>query len=411
MTLRTIIDFLFGRREAILRVAKAKESIWIAISLVMLAGVARQYDQSFVLEAPLRWFVGPLVFSMVTGTILFWFSVRFYETCHPRVEEGSSWRSFMGCYWMTAPLAFLYAIPVDRFLTPVAAVKANLILFTLVALWRVILMGRVVSVVTTVGLGRGIGRVAVIAGLEFFALGFLTTFGNAVGKGMMGMENSPEETLVLSAVGITTFAALALVVVTPIFLKFSKSAEGERKPFVTGECLGFEWKKLVPVVGLLVVVVSYPQIEQANSWKLARFMETGHTRAGLEFLSDKGLRAFAPSRPVPPKLYEMDMYVEMGKVFAALKPNDPVWLRAVYLEKLRVLFSIRPKYYHFAQNAESVKTTITAVAALPEGNNWLNANREVIEGWISVAATWLNNDVRETYEAALRSALTNGVTR
>ena len=47
---------------------------------------------------------------------------------------------------MTAPLAWLYAIPYERFLSPVGATRANLWTLGLVAAWRVLLIIRVLVV-------------------------------------------------------------------------------------------------------------------------------------------------------------------------------------------------------------------------------------------------------------------------
>ena len=49
---------------------------------------------------------------------------------------------------MTAPLAWLYGIPYERFTDPLAATEAKVWTLALVAGWRVLLMTRVLSVVT-----------------------------------------------------------------------------------------------------------------------------------------------------------------------------------------------------------------------------------------------------------------------
>ena len=47
---------------------------------------------------------------------------------------------------MTAPLAWIYAIPVERFLGAYEATQANLWMLGIVSVWRIVLMIRVVSV-------------------------------------------------------------------------------------------------------------------------------------------------------------------------------------------------------------------------------------------------------------------------
>jgi hypothetical protein len=54
--------------------------------------------------------------------------------------------AFLGLFWMTAPLAWLYALPYERFLSPAHAMQANLLTLGVVAAWRVALMVRVLVV-------------------------------------------------------------------------------------------------------------------------------------------------------------------------------------------------------------------------------------------------------------------------
>ena len=60
----------------------------------------------------------------------------------------SKWGFFMGLFWMTAPVAWLYALPVERFCDAMTAAKVNLILLAVVSLWRVLLIARVVQCLT-----------------------------------------------------------------------------------------------------------------------------------------------------------------------------------------------------------------------------------------------------------------------
>src|SRR5690606_12394302 len=62
------------------------------------------------------------------------------------LEPGPRFMRFLGLYWMTAPLAWIYAIPVEGWLSPLGAVRFNLYLLTIVALWRVLLISRATAV-------------------------------------------------------------------------------------------------------------------------------------------------------------------------------------------------------------------------------------------------------------------------
>jgi hypothetical protein len=59
----------------------------------------------------------------------------------------TAYLSFLGLFWMTAPLAWLYAVPYERFLPPLEATRANLLTLGVVSVWRVALMVRVLVVI------------------------------------------------------------------------------------------------------------------------------------------------------------------------------------------------------------------------------------------------------------------------
>jgi len=153
MTLKTLVGFLIGRQDAILQVATSRSALWVAGLFVLSAGFAREHDQEDLRADP--WYVLlPLAASLLTSCILFLlvYMVSLRRTVEPVPIRGA-YRSFLTTYWMTAPLAWLYAIPVERIYTDADATGANLSLLALVALWRVALITRVVQVLFGASLG------------------------------------------------------------------------------------------------------------------------------------------------------------------------------------------------------------------------------------------------------------------
>src|SRR5690606_13718472 len=89
----------------------------------------------------------PLAASVVSSLVLF--GLVLWAARQHDLKEGSAGRlylQFLGLYWMTAPLAWVYAVPVERILSRPASVRANLWLLGLVAVWRVVLIIRVITV-------------------------------------------------------------------------------------------------------------------------------------------------------------------------------------------------------------------------------------------------------------------------
>jgi hypothetical protein len=120
-----------------------------------------------------------------------------------------AYRSFLGLFWMTAPLAWLYAIPYERFLSPVGAMRANLWTLAFVALWRVALMVRAISVLMGYGVVAAFFQVMVLA--DSIALAALNWLPISLFDVMGGIRYSESELLVRDTgigvffLGILTF--------------------------------------------------------------------------------------------------------------------------------------------------------------------------------------------------------------
>lgn len=110
------------------------------------AALAREYDAEFIPRRPWIMLV-PLAASLVSSFFLFcclWSAAARRDG--KRLPFWRNYLPFLGLFWLTAPLAWLYAIPFERFLSPVDAIQANYALLGLVASWRVLLMIRVAQV-------------------------------------------------------------------------------------------------------------------------------------------------------------------------------------------------------------------------------------------------------------------------
>src|SRR5207248_679108 len=151
--------------------------LWSGIVLVLLAGIARNYDQSYFFNTPM-WLIGPLAFSFFSGSFLYGLLICGVAKRHfpenPRDEK--SWTTVMALFWMTAPIGWLYAIPVERFLDSYRAAQANIALLGLVSIWRVLLMSRVMAVLFEIPFLRGLGWVLFAASLEVIVVLFFGGF-------------------------------------------------------------------------------------------------------------------------------------------------------------------------------------------------------------------------------------------
>jgi hypothetical protein len=227
--------FLFGKASAIRDVARNRAALGTALILVVLTGVARNYDQDYFRETPM-WLIGPLVFSFFSGSFLYWvlivcFARRHFEETD---QAANQWPSFMALFWMTAPIAWLYAIPVERFLDSYRAAQANIVLLSIVSIWRVLLMSRIMAVLFEIGFFRALAWVLMAAALEVICVEVLDVFFNGslsrrILASMAGMRNAPEEALlgsVLGTVWLWSWVVLAVCLVALALRRF----EGRIRP-------------------------------------------------------------------------------------------------------------------------------------------------------------------------------------
>jgi hypothetical protein len=378
VNLSTAARYLFGNRSAIEAVAQSSAALPFGIGLVLLTAVARNYDQNCIGESTL-WLLGPLLFSFASGAWLFFIlydrCVKRFLTLEVQPEGVGQWRSFMGLFWMTAPIAWLYAIPVERFFDPIGAAKANITLLAIVSLWRVLLMARVISVVNDVPFLRALGWVLVGAALEVIIVVFLGgLFGGSFGKrilaGMSGMRNAPDETLLLNALGFSWNGAWVVLFVTLVLLGVFRYS-GTSVPFPSVSRERVPWFSLLALAAIWSAVAWPAQQEQRRFQEHARLLAAKKYQDALSYLSQHQQGDFPASRRLEPNPYEYRVWHDLPPTIALLSTNTPFWVRATYLKHLSATFD------HFSSRYDSltnVAQMYSSIARLPEGREWLRTN-------------------------------------
>jgi hypothetical protein len=382
VNLRTAASFLFGRPSAIHTIAQSSAAVPFAVALVLLTGIARNYDQNHVTESPM-WLIGPLLFSFFSGGWLFFI---LYHRCVKRFLKADSlpadshpWRSFMGLFWMTAPIAWLYAIPVECFLDPVGAAKANITLLAIVSLWRVLLMGRVISVLNSVPFPRALAWVLVGAALEVIVVVFLGgIFGGSFSKrllaGMSGMRNAPDETLLLNALGFAWNGAWIVLFVTLVLLGIFRYA-GATTPFPTLKSTRMPWLTILMLTAVWIGVAWPAQQEQRRFQKHARLIAASEYSEALSYLEKHRREDFPASRKLEPNPYEYRVWEDLPPTMALLTTNTAPWIRNTYLNHLSATFThMFPRYSSWT----NVAGMYGAIVRLPEGRQWLHTNEAAL---------------------------------
>jgi hypothetical protein len=377
VNLAVIGCFLLGSASAIRKVVTARAALWTGILLVLLTGIARNYDQSYFLKSPM-WLIGPLAFSFFSGTFLYGILIRGLAKRHfpeDRRREGQ-WATFMAVFWMTAPIAWLYAIPVERFLNSYHAAQANIALLGIVSFWRVLLMSRVMAVSFEIHLVRALGWVLVAASAEvivvlFFGAFFSGTFSRSILAGMAGMRNSPEESLITSVLGAAWSWSWAVLLFSIILLA-TRPFKGVIQPLPKLLPSKVPWVSLVALFLIWGSIAIQPQREQHHFVTHAALVDNRDYASALAYLEKHWKSDFPPGRRLEPNPYEYRVWRDLPPTVARLTPETPLWIRQVYLNHLTAALS------HFFPGYESLTNVAAmwqAIERLPEGRDWVVTNQ------------------------------------
>lgn len=370
----TLCLFLFGNRQAIQRIARCSSAPWLGFLFVLSAGFAREYDGESLVHEPWH-LVLPLVASLITSGVLY-LMVSFIAVCRQGdVEDGAaavSYRSFLGLFWMTGPLAWLYAIPVETFLTAGGATRANLWLLGLVATWRVILMVRVIIVVYGARTVFDVTSIVMLFG-DVVMLTALIAIPKPILQLMGGIRLTDSErilldiTLTLFVLGIGSLLIWLIGFVRACRSEPAWIGMPEDVPPAVSIGIGC-W--VVGAVSLLIwiPVLPEPQAAQQLRYAVEQNLIDGEIHAALRTMSEHRREDFPPHWDPPPRPgYGLNV-PELDHVLTRLpeSPANETWVREVYAEKL--LSTLHNRLWRMAgfDDFEQLESMILLLEGFPE---------------------------------------------
>ncbi|MBX3746814.1 MAG: radical SAM protein [Verrucomicrobiae bacterium] len=422
------LRYLIGHADAIRAVASSRATIPTGLLLVLLTSIARNYDQSWIGEHPFLWIFGPLLFSLVSGTWIFLVTyagwIRRGWTSDTRATSvWRDWPTFMGLFWLTAPVAWLYAIPVERFLDPVGAARANVTLLSLVSLWRVLLFARVIQVVSGVRYWTALVWVLVPVSIEAVAVLVPLGMGPAIARGMGGLRHSPAETVILEAVSVATLVAMitaGISLVTAFVLP--RPTRTERLPAPMADRLPGTFLAGATAFWLAAAVLVQPSARR--SAQVEERVRTERYADALAFLRNHRPGDFAPARPLPPKPYEHATFQHQAGLLAEAREDEPRWIQEHLIRRLDDLVdSTRPirrraagtagdpapatftpiqPHHGYWQKPEDLHRLVTrGVGRLSWLAAWRQQNREWLEAWAALVNDAARGRLRRRYDGAV----------
>jgi hypothetical protein len=373
MTIATLLRYLIGDRQAILTIASNRHALWIGLLFVLSAGFAREYDGEDLLHEPWHLLI-PLAASLVASLILYAMVQYAANSGSIPLCRGSrsGYLSFLGLFWMTAPLAWLYAIPYERFMDAESAIDLNLLTLGVVAAWRVLLMIRVVLICTRLSLWGAVGTVM------FFGTSLLIVASFVVNPSILvvmgGLRPYSEESSSQQFLSGLPCLALLPCLVWLILMECNRRAGAGWAVVVdTHASAGFDLKSLA-IASLLVWLPILPitQPEQQRRYQVETALREGRAADGVAHLAAYPREAFPPHWSPPPTHMSMFTYVKDSKLILTVLEEStrtelPDWARDLYLRRLSwVLRAPFADYEYMQRLAEALPRIPGGMAVLEE---------------------------------------------
>lgn len=375
---RTWLKFLTGDREAILRIARDRAAIWIGLLFVLSAGFAREYDGEDLLREPWHVLI-PVAASIVISLMIFvpfWLRIQVPQ----RPPLAAAYRAFLTLFWMTAPMAWLYAIPYERLLSASDSVRANMWTLAFVAVWRVVLISRVISVLTGRSLHAALFVVLMISNV---AMQVAVSFVPVPIIQFMGGVRLTESDLMLQG---TTFllrivGILGLFILVPAALLVllgprsgwrSELAATARRP--RGPLLYVAIASLVVWVGILPLT----QPEQQRRHAVERELYAGRIASAIQMMSAHPRDAFPPHWDPPPRIgYPREEPPLLDVMEVLVDGRGSEWVRAAYVDKFERAHL--GHFAHFDPRADEWHRAGVLLDRLPEGERLRTQHADMIK--------------------------------
>lgn len=396
--LHHLCGVLFGHAASICMALRARRLLPVAVLLTLSAGLAREYDGEYLVAQPWFLFV-PLLVASALGSILWMLLERTsWRFCRAHVTAGESWRGFITCYLLTAPAAWLYAIPFERFFDETTATRCNLTTLTIVSCWRVLVITRVAAVLYRRPYGLMLFPVLLFSSTA-------TILGTAspihLVELMAGIRLTEVEQLVMQFRGIWAATALwtwPFALIGSIFVLSTRpAAAAGLAPAPTaptplnvyvqpiGLSRAVTWTAIASIfVWILPIAIPArgPQSEQRLRHEVETRFARGEVESSLRFLAIHAQNKFPPHWQPPPRglgIHEQVSLIDVVERLDLLGPTH--WSRQDYVD--RVVRLLENGTLHRIADVQQRTRLFGAILRLPEARQIAARAREGIEFEVS----------------------------
>jgi hypothetical protein len=345
LSLSGLAAFLAGRRAAIQRIASTRRAWLVGLLLVLSGSIARNYDGAYLLP---EWHV--LLHGVVVSSAnalgmfaLVWWAAGNQGRASARraTDEGGAggfWRGyfvFLTLFWMCSPMAWLYAIPYEHFLTPLQSIKANGVTLAIVSIWRVALIIRVFCVLWSAKVRHVLPIVLLFSSVTMAIASFYAPV--PVVDFMGGMQHSPEDEALASMNFTVGFYALIL---TPLFLIAACVGGSAMAPTWSiskpdpGAIGQSVWMMLGAALLISATGLAWMQPRQQRRFEATKLLTAGQVDKGLAFMSKFEREHFPPIWDPPPRLGYNESVPSLEDLYQSVaRVECKDWVVAMYAEK------------------------------------------------------------------------------
>jgi hypothetical protein len=385
MGVRTLLRFLIGDRQAILEIAADRRALWVGLLFVVSAAFARDYDREDLWREPWHLLL-PVAASLMASSALFLLTFgKLISSREPaRPPAFTAYLSFLTLFWMTAPLAWLYAIPYERFLSAAGATAANLWTLGLVAVWRVILMIRIVSVLMGYTVLQSV--LVVTAFADVAALLAIVLMPKPVIAVMGGVDLTESEQLILA---LTFKVACFGILLIPVSLIGTLVVLGTATPEWGGLASNSSgpnrglWALAGASVAVWFLILPWTQAENRLRADVESNLRTGRISDGLLIMSAHSPADFPPHWDPPPRLGYGETAPDLWDVLdVVVEQSHADWVRLVYVDKLK--HTLRERYHLYGMNGVSGAQVVRVLRRLPEGPDLVAAYRDTLRSALTL---------------------------
>ena len=328
-----LLLYLVGHRGAIERIAASRQALWAGALLVVSAGIARNYDHLSLLAQP-EWILGPFGMSLFSAGLI-WLMLMAGISVYSQNGKDPAFRTFLTFFWLTAPCAWLYGFPVERFTDLLRATQWNFAFLIVVSVWRVALIVRLVTVLTGAAAGWVLAWVMLPACIEM-GLGSLIK-GLSLVSIMGGVRLPPHHAFIKQASGVVVTGSfwLGLASLLAIIVYVSRESEAVTKPLCRDRVVDNPRVIQVAAACLLGwILIAIPVQEPVRqTYQLSQYFADQQWRAGIKYAAACQRSDFSEIHFLPPDPYARKHGGANFPVLEAMDGSEPEWLRRVWISQ------------------------------------------------------------------------------